>query len=102
MLTIPLPKSALPALDTQQGFPAHINGEPVHLRLIFANEAGWLCYRDAGGFAHRCKVLTVTDDGEAVTFYAASHGEEDGAGGVFAVGEDGEVVDLAGTGGWGG
>jgi len=94
MLIIPVPKTGLAALNTQNGFAVHIDGEPVDLRLVFANDEGWLCYRDRLGFAHRCKVLTATDDGDRITFYAASHGEESKPHNIFAVGDDGKPVNL--------
>jgi hypothetical protein len=93
MLIIAVPKTALPALASD-GFQCHVDGDPVLLRAVQDEAYGWLCYRDACGFDHRCKVLMVTDGGDRVTFYAASHGTEGEPHSVIAIGEDGRPVDL--------
>jgi hypothetical protein len=89
MLVIPIPKKDMLALRGD-GAKCNINGESVTLRL----KDGYLLYKDSDGVNNRCKVLMMDDQGEAVCFMAASHGDDDEPHSIFGVDEKGEQADF--------
>jgi hypothetical protein len=78
MLTIPIPKTDMPALLAGNNVLCRINGEPVNVTL----QDGYLCYVDGDGLNNRCQILFKHDivdcRGQAcVHFTCGSHGQDD-------------------------